>query len=65
MSGVAVTAERALHVQFSSSYLDETVAFVVPDNLASSFSDWANIRSRGRLRIGARCDLPSCRSDVS
>ena len=40
MSGVAVTADRALRVQFSSPYLDETVAFIVPDNLAGAFSDW-------------------------
>jgi proton glutamate symport protein len=52
MSGVAVTADRALRVQFSSPYLDETVAFIVPDNLAGVFSEWDSIRRRGRLRIG-------------
>ena len=51
MSGVAVTADRALHVQFSASYLDETVAFVVPDNLRSAFSEWASVRAMGRLRL--------------
>ncbi len=52
MSGVAVTADRSLHVQFSSSYLDETVAFVVPDHLMAAFSDWSAVRRMGHLRIG-------------
>jgi Na+/H+-dicarboxylate symporter len=39
MSGVAVTADRPLHVRLSASYLDETVAFVVPDSLVSAFSE--------------------------
>jgi len=52
MSGAAVTADRSLHVLFSGSYLDETVAFVVADNRASSFSDWASVRAMGPLRIG-------------
>ena len=38
MTGVVVTAERALSVQFSESYLDETLAFVVPDHRVSEFS---------------------------
>ncbi len=32
MSGVAVTTDRARDVLFSDSYLDETLAFVVPDD---------------------------------
>jgi Na+/H+-dicarboxylate symporter/ABC-type amino acid transport substrate-binding protein len=52
MSGVVVTADRSLHVQFSASYLDETVAFVVLDHLRPDFSDWANVRAMGHLRIG-------------
>jgi Na+/H+-dicarboxylate symporter/ABC-type amino acid transport substrate-binding protein len=56
MSGVVVAAERALHVQFSSPYLDETMAFIVPDRLAATFSDWAELRRRGRLRIGVLRD---------
>jgi Na+/H+-dicarboxylate symporter/ABC-type amino acid transport substrate-binding protein len=51
MSGVAITAGRAAWLQFSDSYLDETVAFLVPDHLATSFSDWSNIRSMGHLRL--------------
>lgn len=52
MSGVAITIVRAGHVQFSSTYLDETIAFIVPDHRAASFSEWANVRAMGRLRIG-------------
>jgi ABC-type amino acid transport substrate-binding protein len=53
MSGVAITVDRAVHVQFSSVYLDETIAFVVPDHRAAAFSDWSSIRAMGPLRIGA------------
>ena len=53
MSGAAVTMDRAFEVQFSVSYLDETIAFVVPDHRAAAFSEWSNIRAMGPLRIGA------------
>jgi len=52
MSGAVITASRVMHVLFSASYLDETVAFVVPDHLAAAFSDWSSIRAMGRLRVG-------------
>ncbi len=54
MSGVVVTADRSVHtVLFSASYLDETVAFIVPDNRMSAFSEWSNVRAMGHLRLGA------------
>jgi Na+/H+-dicarboxylate symporter/ABC-type amino acid transport substrate-binding protein len=52
MSGAAVTADRAATVRYSAPYLYETVAFVVPDHLTAEFSDWANVRAMGRLRLG-------------
>jgi ABC-type amino acid transport substrate-binding protein len=52
MSGVAVTADRSLRMQFSSSYLDETVAFVVRDERAAAFSDWSSVRAMGPIRVG-------------
>jgi ABC-type amino acid transport substrate-binding protein len=52
MSGAAVTADRALHLQFSASYLDETIAFIVPDHLAAAFSDWSSVRAMGHVRLG-------------
>jgi ABC-type amino acid transport substrate-binding protein len=51
MSGVAVTADRSLRAQFSASYLDETVAFIVPDNLAATFSEWSSVRAMRHLRL--------------
>jgi Na+/H+-dicarboxylate symporter/ABC-type amino acid transport substrate-binding protein len=52
MSGVAVTTDRAAQMAFSASYLDETLAFIVPDHLREAFSSWDAIRRRGRMRIG-------------
>jgi ABC-type amino acid transport substrate-binding protein len=52
MSGVAVTADRSLRVLFSSAYLDETVAFVVPDNRTAAFSEWSSVRGMKHLRLG-------------
>jgi Na+/H+-dicarboxylate symporter len=52
MSGAVVTADRVLHVQFSESYLDETLAFVVPDHRASEFAEWNRVRAMGALRVG-------------
>jgi ABC-type amino acid transport substrate-binding protein len=52
MSGAAITMERAFEVQFSASYLDETIALVVPDHRAAAFTEWSSIRAMGPLRIG-------------
>jgi Na+/H+-dicarboxylate symporter/ABC-type amino acid transport substrate-binding protein len=51
MSGVAVTTLRASRTTLSNSYLDETLAFVVPDEARERFTTWEDIRSRGALRI--------------
>jgi Na+/H+-dicarboxylate symporter/ABC-type amino acid transport substrate-binding protein len=53
MSGVAITVDRSANVQFSASYLDETVAFIVPDHQKTAFSEWSGIRSMSPLRLGA------------
>jgi len=52
MSGVAVTVDRATRLAFSTSYLDETVSFVVRDHLAAAFSDWSSVRAMRNLRVG-------------
>jgi ABC-type amino acid transport substrate-binding protein len=57
MSGAAITADRATHVLFSAAYIDENVAFVVPDNKRSAFTDWDRIRAMGPLSIGVP-DVP-------
>jgi ABC-type amino acid transport substrate-binding protein len=53
MSGAVVTADRALHVRFSTAYLDETLAFVVADHRRAAFATWDEVRALGPLRIGA------------
>jgi Na+/H+-dicarboxylate symporter/ABC-type amino acid transport substrate-binding protein len=53
MSGVAITTDRAAQMAFSASYLDETLAFIVPDHQREAFASWSAIRSQGRLRVGA------------
>jgi len=57
MSGVAVTTDRARAMLFSDSYLDETVAFVVPDDQRDQFASWDAVRARGALTIAVP-DVP-------
>jgi proton glutamate symport protein len=52
MSGVALTTERAADTLFSSPYLDETIALVVPDHARDRFATWSGIRARPNLRLG-------------
>jgi Na+/H+-dicarboxylate symporter len=51
MSGVVVTTARAGQFLFSASYLDETMAFVVPDHRRRDFEQWEKIRTLHGLRI--------------
>jgi Na+/H+-dicarboxylate symporter/ABC-type amino acid transport substrate-binding protein len=60
MSGVVVTTGRASRLAFSPPYLDETLAFVVPDHRRSEFASAEWVRSQPRLRIGVP-DLPYLR----
>jgi Na+/H+-dicarboxylate symporter/ABC-type amino acid transport substrate-binding protein len=57
MAGVAVTAERMAETSFSASYLDETLAFVVPDHRRDEFASWERLRARTDLELAAP-DLP-------
>jgi ABC-type amino acid transport substrate-binding protein len=57
MSGVVVTTDRARALLFSDSYLDETMAFVVPDDQRDRYASWDAIRDRGGLRIAVP-DVP-------
>ncbi len=57
MSGVAVTTNRAREVLFSDSYLDETLAFIVPDDQREQYATWDAIRDRGALTIAVP-DVP-------
>ena len=60
MSGVLVTTRRASHMAFSAPYLDETLAFVVPDHRRALFSDASWVRAQEGLRIGVPA-LPNLR----
>jgi Na+/H+-dicarboxylate symporter len=57
MAGVAITAERMEEISFSASYLDETLAFIVPDHRRDDFVDWETLRNAAELKLAAP-DLP-------
>jgi len=57
MSGVVMTAERTRDILFSDTYLDETVAFVVPDDQREQYVSWDEIRARKTLTIAVP-DVP-------
>jgi hypothetical protein len=57
MAGVLLTTRRASRVEFSAPYLDEVLAFVVPDHRRADFSDAAWVRAQAGLRVGVP-DLP-------
>ncbi len=57
MAGVLLTTQRASRVEFSTPYLDEVLAFVVPDHRRAEFSDAARVRATPGLRVGVP-DLP-------
>jgi Na+/H+-dicarboxylate symporter len=52
MSGIAVSTDRAADTVFSKPYLDETLAFIVPDHARGSFASWAAIERTPHLRVG-------------
>jgi len=51
MSGMVMTTRRADEMSFSSNYLDETLAFIVPDYRRADFSDADWIRKTPGLRV--------------
>ena len=51
MSGVVVTTLRAREMLFSESYLDETLALMVPDHRRDQFASWDAIRDLGAITI--------------
>jgi ABC-type amino acid transport substrate-binding protein len=51
MSGVALTTLRAQDVLFSESYLDETLALVVPDYARQRYASWDSIRQLGPITV--------------
>jgi Na+/H+-dicarboxylate symporter len=57
MSGIAVTTKRASRMVFTAPYLDETLAFLVPDHRRSEFLSAEKVRAAHGLRIAVP-DLP-------
>jgi Na+/H+-dicarboxylate symporter len=57
IGGMAVTTERAAVMQLTSSYLDETMGFVVPDGARRRFESWATIDAAADVTIAAP-DVP-------
>jgi Na+/H+-dicarboxylate symporter/ABC-type amino acid transport substrate-binding protein len=51
MTGFPVTARRASQILHSEPYLNETLAFVVKDQLRQDFSSWSNIRELGGFPV--------------
>jgi Na+/H+-dicarboxylate symporter/ABC-type amino acid transport substrate-binding protein len=51
MSGVPVTTDLASRTLMTQAYLDETLAFVVPDASRDQFATWDAIRSRQSITI--------------
>lgn len=51
MSGYVVTAQRSSQMVFSETYLDETLAFIVPDYRRADFSDAGWVREQRGLRL--------------
>src|SRR5262249_13267966 len=52
MSGMAVTPDRAMHVLFSTPYLDETVGLILPHARRAAFASWDQLRAMRGLRVG-------------
>ncbi len=51
MSGVAVTTDLASRTVLSEAYLDETLAFVVPDAARERFATWDAIRAQRAITV--------------
>lgn len=52
MSGMAVSTDRAREITFSSTYLQENAAFIVPDYRRKDFASRDAILNMHRLRMG-------------
>src|SRR4029079_5014642 len=52
MSGVVVTADRSLHVRYSSAYLDAAFAFLVAAHRRAEFASWDEVEATPALRSG-------------
>ena len=65
MSGAVVTPQRALEVEFTNPYLEETVAFVVPDHRRNEFATGESIKGLKGIRLAIPRNLPQLREWVT
>jgi len=63
MSGAVVTVERLKKMKFSRKYMDQTLAFLVPDHKVSLFNSADNLANQDSLLIGVPDD-PFIRASV-
>ena len=52
MTGLEVTPDRAGRYTLTDSYLDQTLAFVVPDHRREAFASREAVEKLGRVRVG-------------
>ncbi len=52
MGGLVATPLRATRMSFSNPYIEETLAFLVPDHLREEYATWDAIRMRQRVTVG-------------
>ena len=64
MSGAVVTPERAVEVEFTQPYLEETVAFVVRDHRRNEFMTGDSIKKLKGIRLAVPNNLPHLRESV-
>jgi proton glutamate symport protein len=64
MSGAVVTPERAVEVEFTKPYLEETVAFVVRDHRRNEFMTRESLNKLDGIRLAVPSNLPQLREWV-
>jgi len=74
MSGLVVTVQRLEEMEFTRPYMDQTLAFLVPDHRVQSFNQLENLARMDSLAIGIAADpfieqaarqlLPTARLEV-
>jgi Na+/H+-dicarboxylate symporter/ABC-type amino acid transport substrate-binding protein len=64
MSGAVVTPERALEVEFTKPYLEETVAFIVRDHRRNEFMTGESIKKLKGMRLAVPNNLPHLRDSI-
>jgi Na+/H+-dicarboxylate symporter/ABC-type amino acid transport substrate-binding protein len=62
--GIVATPGRAAVIAFSTPYMQESLAFVVPDHLREEYDSWSKIRTRKTVRIGFP-DVPYFRRQLA